>query len=159
RYPRELVPSQKFVRAACAKPFKLGKSVVVKKGKDSAVAIVSYGSILTEALKAADLLAKDGITVDVINARFAAPVDEKIISLLDKGKGIITVEDHRLACGFGSAVLELAAATLKCPIKNPIAVLGTPRRFIKHDSRNAQLMEAGINADKIAQTARQMLEA
>ncbi|MBA7634207.1 1-deoxy-D-xylulose-5-phosphate synthase [subsurface metagenome] len=158
RYPRDLVPPKKFVRAACAKPFKLGKSVVVKKGKDSAVAIVTYGSVLTEALLAVDLLAKDGITVDVINGRFAAPIDKKIISLLDKGKGIITVEDHRLACGFGSAVVEAAADAFPGGIKKPIVVLGMPRRLIKHDSRDAQLMQAGINADKIAQTARQMLE-
>ena len=157
RYPRELVPSQKFVRAASAKPVKLGKSVVVKKGKDSAIAIVTYGSVLTEALLAADLLAKEGITVDVINGRFAAPIDKKIISLLDRGKGIITVEDHRLACGFGSAVVEAAAGAFPGGIKKPIVVLGMPRRFIKHDSRDAQLMQAGINADKIAQTARQML--
>ena len=106
---------------------------------------------------AADLLAKDGITVDVINGRFAAPIDKKIISLLDRGKGIITVEDHRLACGFGSAVVEAAADAFPGGIKKPIVVLGMPRRFIKHDSRDAQLMQAGINADKIAQTARQML--
>jgi len=67
RYPKDFVPQQEFVWAACAKPFRLGRSVVVKKTKDSAVAIVSYGCVLTEALKAAALLAEDGIAVDVIN--------------------------------------------------------------------------------------------
>jgi len=163
RYPKDLIPSQDFVPAyvcrACAKPFRLGKSVVVKKRKDSAVAIVSYGSVLTEALEAARLLAKEGIAVDVINARFAAPVDKKIVSLLEKGKGLITVEDHTSACGFGSAVLELAAS--QYPIRNAkyaIRVLGAPRRFIKHDSRSAQLMEVGVNADKIVKTAKEMLK-
>jgi 1-deoxy-D-xylulose-5-phosphate synthase len=158
RYPKDLVPPRKFVKAACAKPFKLGKSVVVKMAKDSAIAIVSYGSVLTEALKAAALLAKEGIAVDVINGRFAAPVDENIVLLLTKGKGIITVEDHTAACGFGSAVLELAAATFGAGITKPIAVLGAPRRFMGHNSRDAQLMEAGVNADKIAQTAKKMLK-
>ena len=162
RYPKDFVPTQKFVRAACAKPFKLGKSVVVKKSKDSTIAIVSYGSVLTEALGAANLLAKDGIAVDVINARFAAPIDEKIIQLPGKGKGVITVEDHTSACGFGSAVLELAAATPAARFhrrkRGPIAVLGAPRRFIKHDSRPLQLMQAGINADKIVKTAKTMLK-
>jgi len=163
RYPKDLVPSQDFVPAyvcrACAKPFRLGKSVAVKKRKDSAVAIVSYGSVLTEALEAAGLLAKEGIEVDVINARFAAPVDKKIVSLLEEGKALITVEDHAGACGFGSAVLELAAATpARRPITRPIAVLAAPRRFIKHDSRSAQLMQAGINADKIVKTAKKMLK-
>ena len=158
RYPKDLVPPRKFVKAACAKPFKLGKSVVVKKAKDSAIAIVSYGSVLTEALTAAALLAKEGIAVDVINGRFAAPVDKKIVLLANKGKGIITVEDHTTACGFGSAVLELAATTLGTLITKPIAVLGAPRRFIGHNSRDAQLMEAGVNADKIVETAKELLK-
>jgi 1-deoxy-D-xylulose-5-phosphate synthase len=106
-------------------------------------------------LKAAALLAEDGIAVDVINGRFAAPVDEKIVSLLDQGKGIITVEDHASACGFGSAVLELAAAKSYSP--KAIRLLGAPRRFIGHNSRAQQLMEAGINADKIVETAKEML--
>jgi len=165
RYPKDLVPLQKFVRTASAKPFELGKSVLVKKGRNSALAIVSYGSVLTEALEAAELLAKNGIAVDVINARFAAPVDEDIISLLEEGKRIITVEDHTISCGFGSAVLELAAAKMadselsaKGYTLDAIRLLGAPRRFIGHNSRNAQLMEAGVNADKIVQTAKNMLK-
>jgi 1-deoxy-D-xylulose-5-phosphate synthase len=165
RYPKDLVPLQKFVRTASVKPFELGKSVLVKKGRNSTLAIVSYGSVLTEALEAAELLAKNGIAVDVINARFAAPVDEDIISLLEEGKRIITVEDHTISCGFGSAVLELAAAKMadselsaKGYTLDAIRLLGAPRRFIGHNSRNAQLMEAGVNADKIVQTAKNMLK-
>jgi 1-deoxy-D-xylulose-5-phosphate synthase len=158
RYPKDLVPPQKFLRAACAKPFKLGRSVVAKKGRNSIIAIISYGSVLTEALEAARLLAKDRIAVDVINARFAAPIDERIISLLAGGKDIIVVEDHRLACGFGSAVLETAAAKIADGKKRGVVrLLGAPRRFIKHDSRAVQLMQAGVTADKIVQVAREML--
>jgi len=155
RYPKDFVPEQKYVRAACAKPFVLGKSVLVKRSKKSTVVIVSYGIILTEALKAAEILAEEGIAADVINGRFAVPVDEKIVSGPDKGKVVLTVEDHAGACGFGSAVLELAAAK-KRSIKN-IRVLGTPGRFIGHNSRKHQLMEAGINADKIVETVKEML--
>jgi 1-deoxy-D-xylulose-5-phosphate synthase len=157
RYPKDVVPGQEFVRAACAKPFELGKSVTVTQARRSAAAIVSYGSVLTEALKAAALLAKDRIVVDVVNGRFAAPVDEKIVALVKRGKGIVTVEDHAVACGFGSAVLEAAAAE-GCSLK-AIRVLGAPRRFIGHNSRDAQLMEAGVDADNIAQTVRKMLKA
>jgi 1-deoxy-D-xylulose-5-phosphate synthase len=165
RYPKDLVPPKKFVRAACAKPFELGKSVLVRKGRNSSLAIVSYGSVLTEALEAAEILSKEAIAVDVINARFAAPVDEGIVSLLEQGKKIITVEDHAVACGFGSALLELATAKLADGERPPdkgwtpdaICLLGAPRRFIGHNSRSAQLIEAGVNADKIAQTAKKML--
>ncbi|MGA1979634.1 MAG: 1-deoxy-D-xylulose-5-phosphate synthase [Sedimentisphaerales bacterium] len=157
RYPRDLVPSNEFDRSACDVPFELGRSVVVKSSPNSSVAIVAYGSVLTIALQAAQLLEQDGIDVDVINARFAAPLDGKIISLLSRRKGIITLEDHGLACGFGSAVLEAAAAALPGPIAKQIVTLGMPRTFLKHDSRNAQLMQGGINADKIVQTAKEML--
>lgn len=157
RYPKEAVPSEEFFRSACGKPFELGKSVTVKKSKGSALAIVSYGAVLTEALKAAALLAKEKVPVDVINARFAAPVDEKINTLLKRGKKIVTIEDHAIACGFGSALLESAAANGCSP--NNVRVLGVPRRFIGHDSREAQLMEAGVDADSIAETVRKMLKA
>lgn len=156
RYPKGPVPARRFVRAACARPFKLGKSVTVKKSKDSVVAIVTYGSVLGEALRAAELLAKEGIKVDVINARFAAPVDERIISLLDEGKGIIMAEDHARACGFGSAVLESASAAFPGGIPKPIVALGAPRRFIKHDLRSSQLMEVGVNVDTIIQAAKEL---
>jgi 1-deoxy-D-xylulose-5-phosphate synthase len=101
-------------------------------------------------------LDRDGIGAEVINARFAAPVDESIVSVLAQGRCMITVEDHSVACGFGAAVVELAATTLKS-LEGPIALLGAPRRFIKHDLRPRQLMEVGVNADKIAERAREML--
>ena len=157
RYPKDIVPPKEFVRAACAKPFNLGKSVTVKRSKHSAVAVVSYGNVLTEALKAASLLAEEKIAIDVVNGRFAAPVDEKIISLLKQGKSIVTVEDHAVACGFGSAVLELAAE--KGYSTESIRLLGAPRRFIGHNSRDVQLMEAGANAEGIAGTVRKILKA
>jgi 1-deoxy-D-xylulose-5-phosphate synthase len=155
RYPKESVPSGESVRAASDKPFELGRSVLVKRGRKSVLTIVTYGTILSEALKAAQTLSDEGIAVDVVNARFAAPVDEKLLAGLSKGKGLITVEDHHVACGFGSAVLELAAtAGLDT---GRIRVLGAPRRFIRHNSRSAQLMEAGLIADDIVRTAKEML--
>jgi len=157
RYPKDLVPPKKFVKTACARPFKLGKSVTVKRSKNSSIAIASYGGVLAEALTAAELLEKDGIEADVINARFAAPIDRKIPALLDEGKFIITVEDHNVACGFGSAVLELAAKKITDNKKlSAIRVLGAPRSLIAHDSRKAQLAQAGISAEKIAEAAREI---
>jgi len=157
RYPKEPVPSDEFDRSACAKPFELGRSVVVRTVPDSPVAIVAYGSVLTEALEAASRLEKEGVQADVVNARFAAPVDREIIELVRADKIVITAEDHNLACGFGSAVMEKAAHASSGIIQKPIKALGVPPRFIKHGLRHAQLMEAGVNADKIVETAKQML--
>ena len=91
----------------------------------------------------------------MINGRFAAPVDRKLLAGLTKGKPLVTAEDHHLACGFGSAVLEEASAR-GLEVGN-IRVLGAPRRFIRHHSRSAQLMEAGVTADEIVTTAKEML--
>ena len=162
RYPKDLIPTKEFdtdVIGTCAEPFELGKSVVVREHKDSVIAIVAYGCILIEAVEAARLLAEDGIEVDVINARFAVPLDESrlVDILLGSGKGIITVEDHSFSCGFGSAVLESVSAALTKGISKPIAILGASKSFIKHNSRDAQLMQSGVNADNIAKTAKQML--
>jgi 1-deoxy-D-xylulose-5-phosphate synthase len=162
RYPKDLVPSKEFdtdVIGTCAKPFEAGKSVVVREHKDSVITIVTYGCILIEAVEAAKLLAKDGIEVDVINARFADPLDEsRLIDILrGSSKGIITVEDHSTACGFGSAVLESVAAALTKGISKPIVILGSSKNFIKHNSRDTQLMQSGVNADNIAKTAKQLL--
>jgi 1-deoxy-D-xylulose-5-phosphate synthase len=157
RYPKDFVPLEEYVRAACSEPFKLGKGVLVRKARRSVVTIAAYGSILTEALEAATLLAKDKIAADVFNGRFAAPVDEKIVALMKKGKRVVTVEDHAIACGFGSAVLE-SAATQGCSLEK-VRMLGSPRRFIGHNSRQVQLAEAGVSADKIAETVREMVKA
>ena len=78
---------------------------------------------------------------------------------------MIVVEDHRLACGFGSAILEQAAAKLGAGGErmmssgklSAVRLLGAPLRFIKHDLRAMQLMQAGISADKIVQAAEEMM--
>lgn len=167
RYPRDVIPPEEFDMSACNQPFELGKSVTVRKGKKASVAIVSYGSMLYESLKAADKLSCKGIEVDVINARFAAPIDKRILSSLDKGKGIVVVEDHGIAGGFGSAFIELAAAEMADAgfrkskaakaLGNRIRLLGVPGRFIERGPRANQLMEAGISADNIQTAVKQIL--
>jgi len=154
RYPKEPVPSEQLTPAASSKPFEIGRSVLVRQGIESSLTIVSYGTVLTEALEAAERLSAAGIEADVINARFAAPIDGVLLSLLAEGKRLITVEDHYLSCGFGSALLELAAAQ-GCELGR-IRVLAAPRRFIGHHSRAAQLMEARIAADEIVKTAKEL---
>ncbi len=156
RYPKDCIHEYVEEQQGCRVPFEFGKSVVVRKNDNSPLTIVSYGAVLGEALKAEQQLSQEGIEVDVINARFAAPVDDKIIGLLKSGKGIITVEDHSRSCGFGSALLEKAAIEGSEAFWGRINVLGVPRKFITHSSRQCQLSWAGVNADTICETARRM---
>jgi 1-deoxy-D-xylulose-5-phosphate synthase len=82
-----------------------GKSELLKEGKNLLLAL---GSMVYPALKAAERLEKEGISLAVVNARFAKPLDEEaILRLAHKGSVIITVEEGVLAGGFGSAVREL----------------------------------------------------
>jgi 1-deoxy-D-xylulose-5-phosphate synthase len=119
--------------------------------------------VLTEAVKAADELAGMGIDVGVINARFAKPIDGAILALLDENKTIITIEDHNLACGFGSAVLEQAAiravegqTASQNGKRGQIIILGGPDKFIERAPRDVQLGEIGISAAKIVETVKNL---
>jgi len=152
RYPKDAVPADDYDRSACGEPFRLGKSVIVRTAQDVAVSIVAYGPVLTQALEACQKLADDGIEAEVINARFAAPID---VSIINGDKPIITIEDHGLSCGFGSALLEQAAVSGRAG--RLIVPIGSPRQIIRHDKRSQQLIAAGINADKIVRTAKEIL--
>jgi 1-deoxy-D-xylulose-5-phosphate synthase len=154
RYPKDRIPPEESVCTASHTPFEMGRSILVRQERESCLSIVCYGSILSEGLKAAERLSSEKIAADVVDARFAAPLDERLIGPLSKGKGLITVEDHYVSCGFGSAVLELAAAA-GCDL-GQIRILGAPRQFIGHDARQAQLKQAGVTADQIAEAAREL---
>lgn len=85
--------------------FEIGKGVVLKEGKD--IAIIATGLCVNSALEAADLLEKDGINVKVINIHTIKPLDKKLIEETAKECGkIITVEEHSIIGGLGSAVCE-----------------------------------------------------
>lgn len=88
--------------------FEIGKGITLKDGKD--ITLVGSGTILKDILEAAELLEKDGISVRVINIHTIKPFDRDIIleAINDTGK-IITVEDHNIIGGLGSAVAEVIA--------------------------------------------------
>jgi 1-deoxy-D-xylulose-5-phosphate synthase len=154
RYPKDYV-NDGVCSEIFSAPFEIGKSVTARQGTEK-LAIIAYGSMTIEALKAAEILTSDNIDITVINARFAKPLDEKIVLLLDQGFSIITLEDHTAACGFGSAVLEAAAKA--GAVTSKITVLGIDDEFVKADKRYAQLDACGISAGKIAGVAKNILK-
>ena len=92
--------------------FEIGKGVTLRDGKD--VTLIGTGSLLKDVLDAADLLQKDGIHARVINIHTIKPIDREIIlkAINETGK-IITVEDHNVIGGLGSAVAEVVAESGK----------------------------------------------
>src|SRR6185503_14096648 len=84
----------------------IGTSETVREGND--VVIVAYGHPVTAAVGAAELLGRDGISAAVVDARFAKPLDaDRLLALATRTPRFVTVEEHVVAGGFGSAVSEL----------------------------------------------------
>ncbi len=97
-------------------PFKIGKAEIFLDGKD--VTIIACGPLLYEALLAADKLEKEGISVEVINNHTIKPMDAKtILTSVKKTKCVVTVEEHQIMGGMGSAVAELLAQNFPVPME------------------------------------------
>jgi 1-deoxy-D-xylulose-5-phosphate synthase len=109
-------------------------------------------------LAAAEILSELGIEAAVVNARFAKPMDRQMIEdACRAGAPVITVEDHSIAGGFGSAVLE-TIQELGLPSPR-FQRLGIPaERFVSHGSRAGQLAECGFDATGIAAAVQKLLE-
>lgn len=158
RYPRDNVPACNFedvidepLRAAASSEWKLGKSRTLREGSDATLLV--YGALAQHAMIAAEELALEGLTVGVIDARFCKPLDGDMLArVLASGQRVLTVEDHSLQNGFGSAVLEYAVAHHLPTDK--ITRLGMPDRLIAHATRPEQLAESGLDATGIARSVR-----
>jgi len=154
RYPRDSVPEPLYAPSAVP-AFEPGQSVLLRDGADAT--ILAYGATCRDALDAADLLAAMNIEVRVVNARFAKPLDQQmVVDALTRGGPVLTVEDHSIVAGFGSAVIEAAAETGLSA--GHLTVLGIPAdRFIAHGSRRGQLSECGLDATGIAAEVQEAL--
>ena len=104
--------------------FELGKGVVLREGKD--VTIVATGLCVSSALEAAEKLAADGIDAKIINIHTIKPLDEELIAAAAKETGkVVTVEEHSVIGGLGSAVCDALAE--KCPV--PVKKIGVQDVF------------------------------
>ncbi|MEE9488167.1 MAG: 1-deoxy-D-xylulose-5-phosphate synthase [Candidatus Brocadiales bacterium] len=145
RYPRANVPDEELDLPS--RPFSWGKAEVLREGQDGA--IIAYGAMVYPAFKAAELLSSEGIEVSVINARFAKPLDNKLILETVKTHPVVlTIEDHVLAGGFGSAVIEMLSDQ-GVDIRN-VHRLGIPDKLIEHGSRAQLLRDLELDEEGIA---------
>jgi 1-deoxy-D-xylulose-5-phosphate synthase len=155
RYPKANAIDVTSGRGLDREPIELGRSETLRTGRDGA--IVCFGTLLADCLKAADLLAADGLEVTVVNARFAKPIDREMIERVFHDCGfIVTVEEGCLLGGFGSAVLE-AANDLGLDTSR-LKRLGIPDRFIEHGERSDLLAELHLDPTGIASACRELAE-
>lgn len=144
RYPRGNglgVPMDEEIRC-----LEIGKAEILREGSD--VAILGIGPQVNHCLKAADRLKADGLNATVVNARFVKPLDEDLILALARSHGsIVTVEDHYLMGGFGSAVMELLEQHRLHEVR--VLRMGWPDKLIEHGSQSLLLAKYGLDADGI----------
>jgi 1-deoxy-D-xylulose-5-phosphate synthase len=162
RYPRDNVPQRNFeetidpsLQSAAGQEWQAGRSRVLRDGSDATVIV--YGALAESAMAAAVELAADSIDVEIIDARFCKPLDGEMVSrVLRPGHPVLTLEDHSLQNGFGSAVVEHAVAH-GLPTQH-ITCLGMPDRLIAHATRKQQLTEVGLDTAGIAASIRAAVE-
>ena len=129
--------------------FKIGKAIEYRPGKD--IAIIATGSVLWEGIRAADILMKKGLSVRVIDMHTVKPIDVKMLdSVFAENKLIVTVEEHSIIGGLGSAVAEYKAGFEKAP-KQIMCGLGDS--FRKIGNYEFQMKDNGLVAEDIAEKA------
>ena len=131
----------------------IGKAEILRPGSD--IIIAAIGQTVMPALRAAQDLAPLGIDAAVVNARFVKPLDRELFrDLLIRVPRLITIEDHTVVGGFGSALLELLAEEGITGVE--VKRLGVPDRFVTHGTQDELRKICGFDKDAIAQAALQM---
>jgi transketolase len=132
--------------------FELGKGVLMREGDDAT--LIGTGTVLSRAVEAAELLAKEGIHVRLIDLHTIKPLDTEMIVKAAKETGrIVTVEEHYLAGGLGSAVAEVLAR--ECPA--PMRMIGVDDQFGGNGPYEELLGLYGLQANQIAKTVKGFL--
>ncbi len=153
RYPRG--EASGIAIPELAAPLAIGKGRILREG--SKVAILSLGTRLGDALKAADMLAARGLSTTVADARFAKPIDkELVLQLARHHECLITVEEGAVG-GFGAFVLHYLASEGALDAGLKIRTLTLPDIYQDHDSQANQYAQAGLDAGGITLTALQAL--
>jgi transketolase len=113
-----------YIHSRIGEAFEIGKAVQLREGSD--VAIIANGSMVAEALVAADALKRRGIGAGVLNVRTVKPLDNAAIKAVVKGvEAVVVIEEHSVIGGLGSAVLESLAEVPHAPVRR----IGIADRF------------------------------
>jgi len=127
-------------------PVPLGRGELLRSGDD--VALVGIGRTVGVALRAAELLAHDGIEACVVDARFVKPLDADLLAAVARrSRCVVTIEDHAGAGGFGSAVLELLAR--EAPASR-VRIHALADAFVEHGDVRDQWRAARIDPETVA---------
>jgi 1-deoxy-D-xylulose-5-phosphate synthase len=129
----------------------VGKGRIIREG--TKIAILSYGTRLQEALKAADELQARGLSTTVADARFHRPLDTELVRRLAKDHEVLVTVEEAAIGGFGSHVLHYLAHAGLLDAGLKVRPMVLPDKFQDHDKPQKQYDEAGLNAPHIVETA------
>ncbi|MGF1609528.1 MAG: 1-deoxy-D-xylulose-5-phosphate synthase [Kiloniellales bacterium] len=132
-------------------PLEIGKGRVVREG--TKVAILSYGTRLQDALKAADELAARGLSTTVADARFAKPIDQDLVRRLAKEHEVLLTIEEGAIGGFASHVMQFMAHNGLLENGLKFRPLCLPDFFIDHDKPDVQIVQAGLDPASIVAAA------
>lgn len=132
--------------------YRIGKSVVLKTGED--IALVTTGDMASVALTVAQNLENDGIAAAVINMHTIKPLDEEQLKLVGDKKIVVTIEEHSVIGGLGSAVAEYYARTKGA---TRVLTMGIEDEFLHPASREYLLRQAGLDVTGIYERIRKEL--
>jgi 1-deoxy-D-xylulose-5-phosphate synthase len=153
RYPRGTGPGVAVKEKPVA--LEIGKAEIISDPGRADVAILGLGAMLPEAVRLKELLEREGFTAAVINPRFTKPVDRNCLADFGSRTGLlITLEDHVLAGGFGSAVMETLN---ELDLNVPVVRIGWPDEFIEHGKVEALRAKYGLTAEAALEKARPYL--
>lgn len=131
--------------------FEIGKGIVLKEGSD--VTIIATGTVLHKALDAAKLLSEEGIEAAVIDMHTVKPIDRELINFYAKKTGaIVTVEEHSIHGGLGSAVAEVLVQ--ECPV--PVEIIGA-EEFAESGDYEQLLEKYGYSSREIGAACRKVM--
>ncbi|MHB8660343.1 MAG: transketolase family protein [Minisyncoccota bacterium] len=142
-------------------PFEIGKAQILYLNQDEGetgtkVGIIATGPLVHQALRAADLLAKEGIHAIVVNLATIKPLDgDTILKVAQSAGRILTVEEHQIAGGMGSAVAEFLAEHHPVPVRR----LGIADQFGQSGDPDELLKHYGIDTQGIIEAARAFVSA
>lgn len=133
-------------------PIQYGKAEVLRRPARPRLALIAIGSMVAPAFEAAEQLAREGIEVSVVNARFAKPIDAHLIGeIVEEAGRFLTIEENVRSGGFGDQVLAAVGATL------PHRVMALPDAFVEHGAQPLIRRDQGLDANGIIAAARELL--
>jgi 1-deoxy-D-xylulose-5-phosphate synthase len=155
RWPRAVVPEE--VPPIDRIPaIELGSWELPREGSD--LAILAVGTMVKEALDAAEELAKRGVSVTVVNCRFLKPYDREVLArVLRTHDAVLTVEEGERANGFGAFMAREILDDPDLRFPEHFGTMGLPDRFVEHGARELLLAEIGLDAPGITRRALELI--